>query len=163
DGQFYRLHVLPIHVASLAERREDVPLLASFFCAEAVARHGLPRLELSPNALRAVDSAEWPAYVRQLEYAVGKAAIRVAAAAAKLKARCPQLVFNGHSILTFNSLPSRSWRRNDRGLRVFASGTRHVHREADRPPFSGPAGAMKLVDSLASGCGGDFGARTPTA
>jgi Nif-specific regulatory protein len=74
----YRLQVLPIRVPSLAERREDVPLLARFFCAQASERHGLPELELSPNALRAAESAEWPGNVRQLENAVEAAVIRAA-------------------------------------------------------------------------------------
>jgi Nif-specific regulatory protein len=83
EDLLYRLQVLPIRVPSLAERREDIPLLAAFFCAEACARHGLPRLELSPNALRAAGSAEWPGNVRQLENAVEAAVIRAAGEHAK--------------------------------------------------------------------------------
>src|SRR5439155_3197542 len=80
---FYRLQVLPIRVPSLAERREDIPLLAAFFCAQAYQRHGLPRLELSPNALHAARSAAWPGNVRQLENAVEAAVIRAAGAHAE--------------------------------------------------------------------------------
>jgi Nif-specific regulatory protein len=83
EDLFYRLQVLPIRVPSLAERREDVPLLAAHFCAQACARHGLPRLALSPNALRAAESAEWPGNARQLENAVEAAAIRAAGEHAK--------------------------------------------------------------------------------
>src|SRR5439155_1503532 len=59
EDLFYRLQVLPVRVPSLAERREDIPLLAAFFCAQACQRHGLARLALSPNALRAAEAAEW--------------------------------------------------------------------------------------------------------
>ncbi len=83
EDLFYRLQVLPIRVPSLAERREDIPLLAAFFCAQACQRHGLPRLELSPNALRAAESAAWPGNVRQLENAVEAAVIRAAGAHAE--------------------------------------------------------------------------------
>jgi len=83
EDLFYRLQVLPIRVPSLAERREDIPLLAARFCAQACARHGLPRIDLSPNALRAAESAEWPGNVRQLENAVEAAAIRAAGEHAK--------------------------------------------------------------------------------
>ena len=79
----YRLQVLPIRVPALSERREDVPLLARFFCAQAWARNGLPALELSPNAMRAAESAEWPGNVRQLENAVEAAVIRAAGEHAK--------------------------------------------------------------------------------
>src|SRR5213080_3633153 len=83
EDLFYRLQVLPVRVPSLAERREDIPLLAASVCAQACQRHGLPRLELSPNALRAAESAAWPGNVRQLENAVEAAAIRAAGAHAE--------------------------------------------------------------------------------
>jgi Nif-specific regulatory protein len=72
---YYRLHVLSLRVPTLAERREDVVELAHHSCATACDRHGLPRLELSRNALRAIESAEWPGNVRELAHAV-EAAVR---------------------------------------------------------------------------------------
>jgi Nif-specific regulatory protein len=78
----YRLQVLPVRVPALAQRRDDVPLLAKFFCDEACRRHGLGDLELSHAALRAVESAEWPGNVRQLAHAIEAAAIRAAGARA---------------------------------------------------------------------------------
>jgi Nif-specific regulatory protein len=76
EDLFYRLQVVPIRVPSLAERSEDVQQLAAFFCSAACERHRLPRLQLSPNALRAVQAAEWPGNVRQLAHAVEAAVIR---------------------------------------------------------------------------------------
>lgn len=61
---------------SLAERIEDVQSLAAFFCAAACERHRLPRLELSPNTMRAIQAAEWPGNVRQLAHAIEAAVIR---------------------------------------------------------------------------------------
>lgn len=78
EDLFYRLQVLPVRMPSLAERREDVPDLTAFFCTSACERHGLPRLVLSRNAVRAAESAEWPGNVRQLAHAVEAAAIRAA-------------------------------------------------------------------------------------
>jgi Nif-specific regulatory protein len=78
EDLFYRLQVVPIRVPSLAERREDLAELAAWFCTRACERHGLRRLALSPNALRAVESAEWPGNVRQLEHVLEAAAIRAA-------------------------------------------------------------------------------------
>ncbi len=60
EDLFYRLQVLPIRMPSLAERREDVPELAAFFCASTCQRHGLRRVELSGNAIRALEAALWP-------------------------------------------------------------------------------------------------------
>jgi Nif-specific regulatory protein len=61
---------------SLAERPEDVPLLAEAFIAEVSRRHGLPHFSLSPNARRALEAAQWPGNVRQLAHAIEAAMIR---------------------------------------------------------------------------------------
>lgn len=74
----YRLQVVPIHVPSLAQRKEDVGILASFFCLDACRSHGLPQLEMSRAALKAAEAAEWPGNVRQLAHAVEAGAIRAA-------------------------------------------------------------------------------------
>jgi len=78
EDLFYRLQVMPLRIPSLAERRDDIPTLASFFCESAASRHRLSRMELSPNALRATESAEWPGNARQLANAVEAAVIRAA-------------------------------------------------------------------------------------
>jgi transcriptional regulator with GAF, ATPase, and Fis domain len=78
EDLFYRLQVLPVRVPTLAERRTDIPDLAAYFCCSACARHGLPRLEPSRNALRALQAAEWPGNVRQLAHVVEAATIRAA-------------------------------------------------------------------------------------
>jgi Nif-specific regulatory protein len=83
EDLLYRLEVLPVRVPALAERREDLQELAETFCEAACKRHGLPRLTLSHNALRALLAAEWPGNVRQLAHVVQAAAIRAAGAAAE--------------------------------------------------------------------------------
>jgi Nif-specific regulatory protein len=82
EDLFYRLQVLPLRVPSLAERRQDIPEIAAFFCADACTRHHLRRVELSRGALYAAEAAEWPGNVRQLAHAVEAATIRGAAAGA---------------------------------------------------------------------------------
>jgi Nif-specific regulatory protein len=78
EDLFYRLQVLPLRVPTLGERREDIAELAAFFCAQACDNHALPRVTLSREAVRALESAEWPGNVRQLAHAVEAAAIRAA-------------------------------------------------------------------------------------
>ena len=82
EDLYYRLHVLPLRVPSLSERNEDIPALASHFAEAASETHGLPRLPLSPSALRALQMAPWPGNVRQLEHAIEAAVIRAAGARA---------------------------------------------------------------------------------
>jgi Nif-specific regulatory protein len=79
EDLYYRLHVLPLHVPSLAERREDLADLAEFFCTQTCTQYGLPRLRLSPGGLRAIEAAAWPGNVRQLAHAIEAGAIRAAA------------------------------------------------------------------------------------
>lgn len=84
DGQFredlyYRLHVLPLRVPSLAERREDLAELAERLCHDSCQRNGLPRQRLSRNAMRALHVASWPGNIRQLANVIEAAAIRAAA------------------------------------------------------------------------------------
>ena len=67
---FYRLNVLSLRMPSLSERRDDIAELAAFFSATASGRHGLPKLDLSSNALRAAELADWPGNIRQLANAV---------------------------------------------------------------------------------------------
>jgi transcriptional regulator with GAF, ATPase, and Fis domain len=78
EDLLFRLNVVSIRVPSLAERREDLAQLALYFCEKALKAHDLPRVELSPDALRSIAAAEWRGNVRQLENAVVAAAIRAA-------------------------------------------------------------------------------------
>jgi len=78
EDLFYRLHVVPLRVPTLAERREDIRALASFFCESTARRHRLGGIELSPGVLRAAEVADWPGNVRQLAHAVEAAVIRAA-------------------------------------------------------------------------------------
>lgn len=79
EDLFYRLQVISIRLPSLAERAGDVPLLAQFFCERARREHKLPMVELSPAALRAVESAEWNGNMRELANCIERATIRAAA------------------------------------------------------------------------------------
>lgn len=76
EDLFFRLNVLPIELPSLAERSEDLSLLARSACSRATARNRLPDLTLSAAAVRAIECASWPGNVRQLESTLEAAAIR---------------------------------------------------------------------------------------
>ncbi|WP_457645614.1 nitrogen assimilation response regulator NtrX [Profundibacter sp.] len=67
---FHRLNVVPIHVPSLEERREDIPLLAEHFIAELNKTQGLPLRPLSDEAQALMQTMPWPGNVRQLKNVV---------------------------------------------------------------------------------------------
>jgi len=64
---YHRLNVVPIAVPSLAERREDIPLLASHFIEEFNSTQGLPQREISQDAEALMQTMVWPGNVRQLK------------------------------------------------------------------------------------------------
>ncbi|MGW8269738.1 MAG: sigma 54-interacting transcriptional regulator [Burkholderiales bacterium] len=66
EDLYYRLNVVQLELPSLAERREDIPLLAEHFLARLAERYGRPHLALSPEAMRILVSAPWPGNIRQL-------------------------------------------------------------------------------------------------
>jgi Nif-specific regulatory protein len=76
EDLYYRLHVLPLALPALAERREDIPELVEHFSAEVCSRHKLAALTVSPRALLACQEASWPGHVRQLAHAIEAAVIR---------------------------------------------------------------------------------------
>jgi transcriptional regulator with GAF, ATPase, and Fis domain len=78
EDLLYRLTVLPIRMPSLAERRDDVPLLADHLAAAAGERHRLPWVPLPPNTRHAAAAADWPGNVRELANAIEAAVIRAA-------------------------------------------------------------------------------------
>ncbi|MGE5131214.1 MAG: sigma 54-interacting transcriptional regulator [Sphingomonadaceae bacterium] len=66
EDLYYRLNVVKLSLPSLAERREDIPLLANHFLERMGERYGRPRLAFSPEAMQRLVSASWPGNVRQL-------------------------------------------------------------------------------------------------
>ena len=60
----FRLDVLPIHLPDFAERREDVPLLASHFVTRACRRMRRSMRTLSQDAMRRLVAHAWPGNVR---------------------------------------------------------------------------------------------------
>jgi two-component system, NtrC family, response regulator GlrR len=66
EDLFYRLNVVKLELPSLAQRREDVPLLAGHFLARLAERYGRPQLGISPEAMELLVGAAWPGNVRQL-------------------------------------------------------------------------------------------------
>ena len=70
EDLFYRLNVVSLQLPALAERREDIPLLAQHFLNELAGRHGRRIRGFAPDALRALATAAWPGNVRQLHNVV---------------------------------------------------------------------------------------------
>ncbi|MFT3736888.1 MAG: sigma 54-interacting transcriptional regulator [Rhodocyclaceae bacterium] len=66
DDLYYRLNVVALALPALAERREDIPLLANHFLQQLAERYQRENLTLAPEAMELLVSAPWPGNVRQL-------------------------------------------------------------------------------------------------
>ena len=66
EDLYYRLNVVPLSVPSLAQRREDVPILAAYFMQQATTASGRPLRQIGPDATAALQAYGWPGNVRQL-------------------------------------------------------------------------------------------------
>jgi len=72
---YYRLAVIPVHLAPLRERGEDIPTLVSYFMERACQRNGLTLKRVSPEAMRLLVAYPWPGNVRELENTIERTAI----------------------------------------------------------------------------------------
>jgi two-component system nitrogen regulation response regulator GlnG len=67
EDLFHRLNVIKISVPALAERREDIPALLTYFLERSADELGVARKQLAPSVTRVLSELPWPGNVRQLE------------------------------------------------------------------------------------------------
>jgi formate hydrogenlyase transcriptional activator len=72
---FYRLHVFPVSIPPLRERREDIPPLADHFLAQAAAKLKRRHLKLGRQSLERLLEYSWPGNVRELQSLIDRAVI----------------------------------------------------------------------------------------
>jgi formate hydrogenlyase transcriptional activator len=72
---FYRLNVFPIRIPPLRDRREDIPLLVSYFV-QKFSRQMQKRIDAIPVAvMKGLTAWEWPGNIRELENFIERAVI----------------------------------------------------------------------------------------
>ncbi len=74
---FYRLHVLPIHIPPLRERREDIPPLLSSLLGKLNREYSRHVEGITPEAMALFCAYDWPGNVRELENILGRALINM--------------------------------------------------------------------------------------
>ncbi len=75
EDLYYRLHVVPIHVPPLRERREDIPQLVDYFVEIFCRENNYRRRRFAPEAIEALQRMPWPGNVRELRNAVERLVI----------------------------------------------------------------------------------------
>lgn len=75
EDLYHRLSVILIHVPTLNERSEDIPLLANHFLQQVLSEQGMRKMEFSPDALEALQQIHWTGNIRELRNVVERLAI----------------------------------------------------------------------------------------
>jgi two-component system nitrogen regulation response regulator GlnG len=75
EDLFYRLNVVRIQLPPLRQRTEDIRLLAEYFVQKVATQKHLPRVQLSEEAVRVLESYAWPGNVRELENTIQRACV----------------------------------------------------------------------------------------
>ena len=95
EDLFYRLNVIPIKVPALKDRREDIPLLISYFLSRFVSADGSNQIEFVPETLELLMSYDWPGNVRELENLVERF-----------------VILRGGTVINPEDLPAKIFRMN---------------------------------------------------
>lgn len=90
EDLYYRLNVIPISIPSLCERREDIPLLISYFLSKFASADGSNNVEFDEDSLELLISYDWPGNVRELENFIESL-----------------VILKGGSLITINDLPAK--------------------------------------------------------
>lgn len=72
---YHRLSVIPVHVPSLNERREDIPLLVNNFLKEICEDYGMTVKAIEPEAMQALQDYNWTGNIRELRNVVERLVI----------------------------------------------------------------------------------------
>ena len=72
---YYRLHVFPLTVPPLRERKEDIPLLIRYFTQKHARRMNRPIESIPSAAIEALTNYEWPGNIRELQNVIERSVI----------------------------------------------------------------------------------------
>ncbi|MEK6814780.1 MAG: sigma-54 dependent transcriptional regulator [Nitrospirota bacterium] len=78
EDLYYRIHVIPVSLPPLRERKEDIPLLADHFLQKYAIQMNREIHGFKPEALQRIMLYEWPGNVRELEHRIEHAVVMAA-------------------------------------------------------------------------------------
>lgn len=75
EDLYYRLNVIPVHIPSLRERKEDISILVDFFIDTFTNSNEKQGLKLTDEALSVLEDYSWPGNIRELQNVIERAVI----------------------------------------------------------------------------------------
>ncbi|MBC8147621.1 MAG: sigma-54-dependent Fis family transcriptional regulator, partial [Bacteroidetes bacterium] len=71
----YRINTVELHLPSLRERVEDIPLLVEYFLNIYCKKYKMPVKRLHPSTIKRLEKHHWPGNIRELQHSVERAVI----------------------------------------------------------------------------------------
>jgi two-component system response regulator PilR (NtrC family) len=85
EDLFYRLNVIPIKIPALKERKEDIPILISYFLRKFASADGRNMIKFEDEAFEVMMNYDWPGNVRELENLIERLVILKGGSSIKLQ------------------------------------------------------------------------------
>ena len=70
EDLYHRLSVIVLHVPSLDERKDDIPVLVDYFIDQVCTESGMPKKAVSPEAMKLLQEKSWTGNIRELRNVV---------------------------------------------------------------------------------------------
>ncbi|MEI8293666.1 MAG: sigma-54 dependent transcriptional regulator [bacterium] len=107
DDLFFRLHVVPITMPPLRDRKVDIPLLVDAFLRDTAIENAKPHRELDPDAMQRILDYDWPGNVRELRTAIEHGVVMAAGPHITLR-DLPTSVRSNQTALNLETRPRNS-------------------------------------------------------
>ena len=75
EDLYHRLNVIPIHVPSLNDRKDDIPLLVEHFLNSICEDQGIPLVPIKSDAIAELQKVDWTGNIRELRNVVERLVI----------------------------------------------------------------------------------------
>jgi DNA-binding NtrC family response regulator len=108
EDLFYRLNVITIDLPPLRHRREDIPLLVTYFLRKFAEENERDAREISPEALRYLLDYNWPGNVRELENVMERAVVLSSGPVITVELLPDQIVGRGNGLQMLEHRPDAS-------------------------------------------------------
>jgi two-component system, NtrC family, response regulator GlrR len=103
EDLYYRINVVNLELPSLAQRKEDISLLANHFLTMFSLKHQIKAKSYSPEAMECLIKAEWPGNVRQLQNVIEQTVVLATSPMIPLNLVQKALHINQSHILPFDT------------------------------------------------------------
>lgn len=105
EDLFYRLSVIPVHIPSLRERKEDIPLLTEYFLQKSAERNVLVKKFIKPESFKFLNDYYWPGNIRELENLIERLSVISTENVIDSELIARHLFSNVSTTNTFDNLP----------------------------------------------------------